>query len=754
MISKLKEFILSLCKKKIVFLFLALVILGLFLPLYTAKAGFKLRYLLPHYWVIKGIGGMTGWSTELMATKLGGFISALSVTLLQLPLLIANAFVAIAANILNLVTSPNFISLPYTNPAGNPIIKMGWEITRDLANMGIVFALIVIGLATILRIETYQAKKTLPLLIIIALLINFTPVLLGIIVDASNILMNYFLGGFLSDDQGFTSFSFLMKEQGKQLYESWELAVTADSPEEVFAPIGATVSLTFFGFIAGFILITFACLFMMRYIAIWIAVILSPLAFVAYILPATRKYFSTWWSQFLQWCFVGVWAAFFLYLARGILALALGEPIGGAKTGLIGTKLDTATQAGDGALGLLNSLLPYYVVIGFLILGLVATLSVSAIGAKTMIDWSKRGQKQVLRGTKWVAKKGWSRTREHIEDRFKTKELALGLTKRWEKHPSVRWMLPERLRKYGQMRPAVDELMKKLDYLSSRDLARMTQSGVLFGKEANAGMMIMLNRGDTEDRLNAYREDYKAKTGKNINDEEIFQQADFKKEMERVVEISFESGYQSKLLRGDPRLAKVAAGKKWAFGYHKDESGKIMTEEDAVIKATGEARAKNIDNWEREVVKDKGVAETLLSKGRDVPEAIVKLVKRGQETLLKTFDTNFSEWVDNVLVKEAPDITQGVQKKDKNSTKLALERYEDYIKQKHGKADYFEYARSQRAKEMGYRIPEYQTPQKRKAPPPAPTPAGAAVEAGAGAGPTPTKKKARPKGFHGPGAGK
>ena len=59
--------------------------------------------------------------------------------------------------------------------------------------MILVLILIYIALATILRLAGYETKKLLVTFVIVALLVNFAPVICGLVVDASNIVMNYFV---------------------------------------------------------------------------------------------------------------------------------------------------------------------------------------------------------------------------------------------------------------------------------------------------------------------------------------------------------------------------------------------------------------------------------------------------------------------------------------------------------------------------------------------------------------------------------
>jgi len=42
-----------------------------------------------------------------------------------------------------------------------PAVELGWEITRNFVNLGFVIALIVIAMATILRLESYGMRRTL-----------------------------------------------------------------------------------------------------------------------------------------------------------------------------------------------------------------------------------------------------------------------------------------------------------------------------------------------------------------------------------------------------------------------------------------------------------------------------------------------------------------------------------------------------------------------------------------------------------------
>lgn len=341
-----------------------------------------------HFTQANGAGGpgglMEGARTEttvsgkglltLMFAPLGNAIISLITISLQTLLIVAQISLDIAVGLLIWTTRPGFISLSYTNPAGNPLLATGWTLVRNLTNMGFVISFAFIGLATALRIKEYQAQKLLPSLILMALLVNFTPVILGVIVDASNILMNFLLGEVVS-----LQFIVDMWEtQGNIVLEQLK-ALVGDTIN--YQPLAATIALIIFAGTTSFIIALYVLLFLFRYVAIWILVILSPLAFFSYVLPATRKIWQQWWNQFLQWCFIGTIMAFFLYLGNHLLAAA--------TQGEITSILPSSEEAG----GLIETLLPYGMVIALLIYGLLMGLSSSAVGAS-----------YAIKAVKWIGK--------------------------------------------------------------------------------------------------------------------------------------------------------------------------------------------------------------------------------------------------------------------------------------------------------------------------------------------------------------
>lgn len=600
-----------------------------------------------------------------------------------------------AGSFLNWVLSPNFISLSYTNPANNPIIKTGLGVTQGFVNMLLVLILVYIAIATILRLADYEAKKLLMTLIIVALLVNFAPVITGLIVDASNIVMNFFIQDLKAD-----AFGKAMGTKVDQISFNFDESLAMTNYKYI---LQLAIMIPFL-LILGNILFLFAIIFILRYLVIWLLVILSPLAFACYVLPMTRKYFDKWWEQFINWSIIGITCGFFLYLA---LLLVVNIP----------TSINPPnTEEGT----LFNAILPYFVSVIFLGLGAIFGVQTSAMGASTIVTAVKKGNKA---STKWVRTAAGRGLKQQIE-RLKTKEATHRITKAVERVPVARWFLPEAFRKYGEFRPSIDAEQKRLTPYSSREISHRIATGTDIGTRATGGIMELVSRGDMQDLMNAYKKKYKRsikalrKEHPDLSeDEALFKNEKFKKVLDGPFKAAFQSGYQSKLLRSDPRVARLVAGKKWAFA-HKD-----MSEKESVILRTNEARRTHIANWEREVVEDRLVVETLMGRGREVFEAIDTQVKRGQGTTLNTIDKIFSEYIDNVLDKELPAVAKDAKKGAPRATEEAWSKFREHFKATHkGNEGYFKaLAEDPRFAARGWREGQYIKP---GTPPPGPTVGG------------------------------
>ncbi|QQG52226.1 MAG: hypothetical protein HY931_02680 [Candidatus Falkowbacteria bacterium] len=194
----------------------------------------------------------------------------------------------------------------YNNFIHAGAVANGWVIARDISNMFFVVILLVIAFGTILRLENYSYKKWLPKLILMAILINFSKTICGLLIDVAQVVMLTFVNAFkdvmaggLVDMLGITGWQ---KLDGFEDVSSWEVA-------------GAFVLSVIYSAIALITVTAMLGMLVMRIIMIWVYVVLSPFAYLLAAFPGGSKYSSMWWSDFTKNLIVGPVLAFFIWLS-------------------------------------------------------------------------------------------------------------------------------------------------------------------------------------------------------------------------------------------------------------------------------------------------------------------------------------------------------------------------------------------------------------------------------------------------------
>ena len=270
-----------------------------------------------------------------------------------------------------------------------PIVMNSWQFTSGLSNMILIVIFIAIAFAFIFKIETFQAKKSLPRLIIVALLINFSFLFVQMFVDVFQIIYNTFLPGIASFGETVQIFTGSAESQISEFISFFSgTALLMAAPyvnavfqsivlnlfPVVFLPLLITMSVQGFLFLtlAGMFLI-FLLLFIARPFILGILVVFSPLAFICLILPQTKKYWDQWLKFLLEWLILGVIFLFLLNLAFSTLKI-YALPVAYPFVGLI--KLPQIT-------------LHYVLIVAYL--GAVLLISKSTLpqGAQLMIDSAK-----------------------------------------------------------------------------------------------------------------------------------------------------------------------------------------------------------------------------------------------------------------------------------------------------------------------------------------------------------------------------
>ncbi len=191
-----------------------------------------------------------------------------------------------------------------------PIVRLGWVMLRDIANMFFVVALLVIAFATILGRESYEWKKAMVKLVLVAIVVNFSLLICGVVLDAAHVFTVTFINAIAPVAAGnlITMFNF----------DSMQSIITdsSDGSADIKLALfgGAAVAL-FFSALAALTIGAYCVILLYRMVAIWSLLIFSPLAFVMSVLPATENYFEEWKSEFTKNILSAPIAVFFLWLA-------------------------------------------------------------------------------------------------------------------------------------------------------------------------------------------------------------------------------------------------------------------------------------------------------------------------------------------------------------------------------------------------------------------------------------------------------
>ncbi|MBU4511623.1 hypothetical protein KKD19_00010 [Patescibacteria group bacterium] len=253
-------------------------------------------------------------------------------------------------------------------------VTIGWVLVRDLCNMFFILILLVIAFATILRIENYNVKKLLPKLLIMAVLINFSKTICGLIIDFAQVIMLTFVNGF--KDMGSANLTSMLGIKDI-------LAINADAPDvSLLSIVGSYFLALLYTIISVIVVLVIVAVLVMRIIMLWVYIVLSPLAFLLSAFPAGQKYASQWWSEFSKQVVVGPILAFFIWLSFvSIGTNNAGTILNTPKPGDTGntTKLSSQPVAGLAEAGTPDNMIKFIISIGMLIGGLMVTQQLGGV---------------------------------------------------------------------------------------------------------------------------------------------------------------------------------------------------------------------------------------------------------------------------------------------------------------------------------------------------------------------------------------
>ncbi len=255
--------------------------------------------------------GETTWNTTSKLIK-GGLKDPLATAIAMVVGFFAMLFTS-AIGFLTTVLMEVLVNIAKFNDFSNVhAVVTGWSYVRDVCNMFFILILLVIAFSTILRIETYSAKRALPKLLIMAVLINFSRMIFGYLIDFSQIVTLTFTsqinGGFMADSFNIDSIGKLAKKVGDN----------TDQSISVWAVVAAIILNVIAVFTILVVVVIMLATLVLRIAMLWIYTILSPLVFLGFAFPGIQKYVGQIWEDFVKQLMIGPMLGFFLWLAISI----------------------------------------------------------------------------------------------------------------------------------------------------------------------------------------------------------------------------------------------------------------------------------------------------------------------------------------------------------------------------------------------------------------------------------------------------
>ena len=297
------------------------------------------------------------------------------------------------------------------------VITDGWKISRDIANIFFILVLLSIAIMTILRVSSYQAKTMFFKFVVVALLINFSLSFGLILIDFTNILGKGFYEAMKPGGQSIST----TITSGAKLQSVWNFqsasAVSQSNFQSIVlsaAPAGigtlynvikglfGTATDTFeqavaFAKIAWgntillavllFVMIVATAFLIIRIAVLAILLVVSPIAFIAMILPKAEHIWQKWWSTFFSHAFFFPAFLFLMYFSVTFISRISNA-----------TQASNFMDANNPAL-----LMAYFVAVVMMIGSLIIAKQMGAYGADAVM-------KTATTGRQWVAGYAGSQT--------------------------------------------------------------------------------------------------------------------------------------------------------------------------------------------------------------------------------------------------------------------------------------------------------------------------------------------------------
>lgn len=284
----------------------------------------------------------------------------------------------------------------------NEGMLIAWGVMRDVANIGLLFGFIFMGVLLILNVEGggghghgggMSAKKAIPRLIIFAVLLNFSLFASQVVIDVANAFSASFAtlagetcatgttGGDATEAQQRNEECANVGISGKilavtGLTKTWNVEQGWDNLlDRPYTYAVSLMLLSIFVLVTAMVLLAGAILLIIRVVILSLLMVTSPIGFAGMAIPKLQGIATMWWSKLMSQAFFAPVYLLLIFISIKLTEGLMGEGSTSLADALIG-------NAGKTTAGNMQVVMIFLVVIGFMIGSLIAATKIGAMGAK------------------------------------------------------------------------------------------------------------------------------------------------------------------------------------------------------------------------------------------------------------------------------------------------------------------------------------------------------------------------------------
>ncbi len=187
----------------------------------------------------------------------------------------------------------------------------GWVVVRDFFNIFFIFFLIFSAFCTIFQVSKYHIRSTWIMIVVMALLVNFSWPLTRVMIDISNVTMVYILNGSgMTEKNAVKSKGLVAKlsQETEFIYLILGGNYVSKDKSTIYRKDGLVSAMLvgiIFGLIFLFTMVAIGILLLIRTILLAVLLVLSPVGFILMAFPSTRSRANQWWSELIDQLYVG-----------------------------------------------------------------------------------------------------------------------------------------------------------------------------------------------------------------------------------------------------------------------------------------------------------------------------------------------------------------------------------------------------------------------------------------------------------------